>query len=620
LISLLPECRRLRRLSAEGMNIAPKNLQIIGSLPELEELTLARGFVISESADRPPVLAALKGLRSLKKLDLSGTSLRRQGTAADWHIDEELHHLADLPNLRTLILVDFEQVTGRAIREVAALPQVETLAIDMIVGAAKKSVTEKDVAQLQSMSNLRTLYVPYSRPYQNVLELCRELLPDASVRRGTYDSTRVDTCRLVLLILFVTVLTVIYQLVCSLLCSVAATTPKFQRVHVCASGIIIGVSTLICVVLLLCNRSDFLPTLSLCLGFVSAFALVFSMVKPADQQDARGRGTVVASVMLGGGVPLMLLSFGFLPHWFDAWLAGDFLLIAALLIVGSIVVLARVPASVRQVTSRAMESGAASVAGFMNLMQAQQQRLQQTRQESGGIKLVDLPADLDEKLRSLPVDHRQRQLALLRAGSGLNSRFLLVFAVLFVSFTACMAGGVSLISGSSWDGPRLVRAVAPMCMMGLIPGLIIVGGWRNRMNVLGLELLRPVTRSGMRRMLFQSIALDLAPFFVFVCFLASGLAFASGYGATALAIAALFASIGPLLYGVGLWIILIRRTWLAILIGVVLVLAWQISTALLIQERPVVASTLVVPTSVALLIGFAATVLAWNYWPRREMV
>ena len=191
LISLLPECTRLRRLSAEGMNIAPENLQVIGSLHQLEELTLARSDVTSENADRPPVLAELKGLRSLQKLDLSGTYLQRRGTTvnawrASWHMDEELHHLAGLPNLRTLILVHFEQVTGQAIQEVAALPQVETLVIDMIVGPAEKAVTKEEVAKLQLMPNLRTLYVAHSRPYQNVLGLCRELLPDVSVRHGTY--------------------------------------------------------------------------------------------------------------------------------------------------------------------------------------------------------------------------------------------------------------------------------------------------------------------------------------------------------------------------------------------------------------------------------------------------
>ena len=631
LISLLPECTRLRRLSVEGMIIAPENLQIIGSIHQLEELAMARSFVSPESADRPPVLAALTGLRRLKKLDLSGTYLQRRGTTANpstwrssWHMDEELQHLAGLPELRTLILVDFEQVTGQAIRAVSTLPQVETLAIDMIVGAAEKSVTEENVAQLQSMPNLRTLYVPHSRPYQNVLGLCRELLPDASVRRGTYDSTRIDTCRLVVLILLVTVLAVVYQLVCSLLCSVAATTPQFHRFHLCAAGIISGVSILICLVLLLYHRSDFLSAVSLCLVFVSAFALVFSAVKPAGSHDAQSWRTVAASVMLGGGPGLMMMSFGFLPHWFDAWLAGDFLLFATLLIVGSLVVLARVPSSVRKLTSQAMESGMASVAGFSDLIQAQQQRvqrLQQKRQESGGIKIVDLPADLDAKLRSLPVARNQRQLALLRAGSGLNPRFLLVFGVITVFLGACMAQSGSLISGTPWDGRAFLKiAAAPLCMVGLIPGVLVVGGWRNRMSVMSLELLRPVSRKALRRMLFQSVALDLAPVFVLVFCLATGLAFASGYGATTLAIAALFASIGPLLYGVGLWIILIHRTWVTILIGIVLLLVWQLSTVLMLQERPLDSNMLLIPTAVGLIIGLSATGLAWRYWPRREMV
>lgn len=427
-----------------------------------------------------------------------------------------------------------------------------------------------------------------------------------------------------MLILLVTVIAVVYQLVCSLLCSVAPTTPQFQRFHLCAAGIFSGVSLLICVVLLLYHRSDILSAVSLCLGFVSAFALVFSAVKPAGSHDSQNWRTVSASVMLGGGPGLMLLSFGFLPHWFDAWLSGDFFLVAALLTVGSIAVLARVPGAVRKVSRRAVESGMASVAGFSDLIQAQQQRVQrlhQKRQESGGRMIVDLPASLDEKLRSLPVARGQRQLALLRAASGFNSRFMLKFAVTLFVLTACMAFGASVISGQPWDSRKMLRvAVAPVCMMGLVPGLIVVAGWRIRMTVFfGLELLRPVSRSAMRRLLFQSIALDLAPFCVLVCLLATGLAVLSGYGATALAITAMFASIGPLFYGVGLWFVLIRRTWLAILIGVVLPFAWQINTALLIQGRQVVASTLVLPTLLALLIGFAATGLAWRYWSRREM-
>ena len=630
LISLLPECTRLRRLWAEGMNLTPENLQVIGSLHQLEELTLARGVVTSRGANRPPVLAALNQLRNLRKLDLSGTRLQRRARTDDglvwsstWHMDEELEHLSALPSLRTLTLSHFEQVTGRALQEVSALPQVETLVVDMVVGASDKSVTAAEVAHLQSMPNLRTLYVPYSRPYQDVLGLCRELLPGVSVRRGTYDATRVDACFAVFFILFVTVIAVVYQLMCSLLCSVAPTTPQFQRFHLRAAGIISAVSILICLLLLLYNGAEALPAVSLCVVFVSLFALVPAGVKPAAARDRPSWPAVTGCILLAGSPVLIMVSFGYFPHWYDAWLAGDWSVMAGLLLIASVVVLTRVPRALRKTASNAMEIGISAVAGLADLAPAQQQRAQllyQQRQESGRTRIMDPSAFLDERLRSLPGNRGQRQLALLRAGSGLNSRFMLVFGFLMIVFTACIAVGASLLNGSLWDSRRIAQVVvAPICMIGLMPGLIVVAGWRMRMNMLGLELLRPISRSRLRRMLFQSIALDLAPFFAHVCLLATGLAVLSGFGAAALANAVMFASLGPLLYGVGLWVVLIRRTWLAILIGFVLLFARQISTALLMQEIQLVSSMLLWPTMTALVIGLIAAVLAWNYWPRREM-
>lgn len=640
LASVLPDCPKLRRIVADHAMLRAEDLKAIGRITQLQELSLAH-CDFGTRPKRPPVLALLKGLENLKVLDLTGFKLHSytdeerekmkipDGDYPKWSLHEEVHHLAELPGLRTLCLFHSSSVDSRMIQALAALPQVETLALDMLIVPYKElgHVSAGDIEHLRAMPNLQTLYVPTTRPFQDPVTTCRATLPGVAVRRGSYDERRVGKAQLMLIGLMALLFGAVQQSVCTSLCSLAPVAPRFRNSHLKATGIVFGVAILTSTLILVAHRAAFVPAIAMCLGFVATCTFIFEGQTPSKNDERTHWHEYVCAVLMGPSIFIVFLSGMVIPEWYDSWLAGDYLVTAWLVIIASVLVFRRIPSAVSNAVNRAHESGvgsAASMTDFLHLQRDRVRRRQQHALEHGRSPLLNMSGKLEETLNDLPVDRQSRMRTLLRAGSELGPFVLLRFSLLMLLFVigiVILPDAVKFLQGQSWpqelDASRLLMAMTFMLVIGPVG---IVTAWRNRMSQrLGTELLRPVTRTCLRRLLFQSVALDMLPLFTLVAIANGVLALIMSTPETGLIIVAVIISAAVLEYGIGMWVIMIRRTWVAILLAIALFGLWQTTMVTLLMNNWEPSLPALIPIGSALIVGVVATGLAWRHWLRREM-
>lgn len=631
LVSLLRDCPDLKKLTLDRATARPEDLEAIAAITQLQQLSLVETVVVSRK-EGPPFLAPLRSLRSLRQLDLTGFRgvtipeedrelsqlIDGEHRFQQWSLSEELNHLAALPALRTLSLFNARHIDGAVLRGLTKLPQVETLAIETFINPAVESVSPDDIRQLRSMPRLKTLYVPMK---WNAPETFRALLPDVSIRRGRYDSERTSMPVVSLSILVLVLLVVAGELTFCALNSLTPVAPDCLSHHLRAAGIVTASAVLAATLFLSFGHVNVLSALALNSGFVSLAAFAAELAIPRlDDRQARPADFFLPL----SGLAIFVVTFGgmLVPQWLDAWLAGDYPILACVILVTSLLAFRRVPSIVRRGAHHVAENGLGAVAGWQDFMQFQTARVQRRRQFLAGQINEKVPEHsnrfdpsdrLENVLKVLPADRFQRKLALLRAGNELGTVLTkgLLMGILFWVVVFSVAAVVLGTSG---------RMLGSMSILVIMIPFVLINDWRNRMtDRFELELLRPVTRTCMRRLFFQGFARDLLPAFLVMAAATASAACVIESLDAAIIVASLIISSGALSYGIGLWLILIRRNWLVAVIGIVCFFLWW-PTIMFVLDLPLRLSwPFLIPPVVACVICAVTGLTAWRHWPKREM-
>lgn len=183
-LRFLQEFPNLEGLKVEYLVLTESDLQVIGRLNGLEQLSLS-GVQIAEGSGgrhflRGGELRHLNGLTNLETLDLSQSDF-----------SGGLQHLAGLPKLRTLILSSFEHVNDASLAQLKELPHLQTLVLAGVYGTnPRRTVTDAGLESLQELPSLRTLYVEYHGQWTLPVEKLQALLRGVDVRRGFLEETR----------------------------------------------------------------------------------------------------------------------------------------------------------------------------------------------------------------------------------------------------------------------------------------------------------------------------------------------------------------------------------------------------------------------------------------------
>jgi hypothetical protein len=153
------ELKGLRRLGFILATITDNNLEFIGGLLNLEELSLVQCPLITS--------AGLLHMVSLMKLE----ELRLSSTKID---DEGLVYLKDLPALQRLFL----RLTSVSD---AGLPILETFQNLRELELSGTNVTDKGLAGLAKLRSLKKLYLEWSRISYEGLKILHRLLPECVI-------------------------------------------------------------------------------------------------------------------------------------------------------------------------------------------------------------------------------------------------------------------------------------------------------------------------------------------------------------------------------------------------------------------------------------------------------
>jgi hypothetical protein len=547
-MSTLTHLPHLKSLRADLRMFDRLGWERLGQLRELEFLSLRKAGCADSSAldhastDVPTMLSHLPNLRELDlhrafspRISLPPLpKLEKLGIGPLVNLDQKLRKVAeDSPNLQTLILGAYWEHTS-------------------LNGLAEA---------LQRMPRLRTVYLMDLSPDSAVRATLSERLPGVAFPRTGYSPARVyGALYLVIACSFPCMIVWLQTLVCFSV-AYSHTLPRFRWAHI---SIPLGVTAILV-------PASWLLARFLGVAALPAFVLVYCgslfTTMPQPNLDSTFLGTVatraVATWRLGLGAALMGLTFAN-PVLLDAFYTGEYPSLGLfILVVETLATVWGIRRLFRQAPVLA-ELGQTVIPGLIQLDHFNLQMNPEAARKKKAFLFSSQGAD--DRLEAL-LDSRQPSIgSLMRAGTpriawGPRLIVLLMMGgVLYLTFRR--------IGGVAWQARAQQLAPMVTAQAGLVFVMWSFAQWIGRRPMLGMELLRPLSRDRYFRGLWQATAIDLGQIILMILIGALAGLIAHGFGLVTWILAAL--ALGGLLLTLQaflLWAMTARRLWVPLTVG-----------------------------------------------------
>lgn len=639
----LKECKHLKSLQIkfEG-RLSEDEVQAISELQQLTRLSL-HGVKVTT-----PIWKYLSRLSQLKHLDLSGCV-----------IDGEAPQLESMTSLQTLILGTPEhggiQSRGSSIfGELHRFPNLKTI----VLGDYHNSLVQdrewggyltvpnpllKSIDALRAVTSLRTLYVnEHSMGFPGFDDLQAQL-PGVTVRPAFVDVGRMSWLLMVVFLNAAVLGLIALQLRSHLAHPGAHLIPSYTWPHL-VPPLFLWIGSVVNILPLLASGVPIIPAIGVhaaCWASMTGIVIVSTILQwiaRLPRWIATPLGAVAGAV-LGGWLPLLLLAVFRFPSSVDWYLRGNEPWVEfALIVLGAVLPLIVIYRS-RRLYSVYLENGCDSPVLGLDLasMRSLQQRAYR-RNDMSPYPLLSqgwLGANLKSVIAQSSGGGWRERCRLWIAGNALSGRVV----PLLMLFGALMFVPAQIVQSGFPDYQSDLR---PLLLISvLIPdfGMIFfLKQWWIRRSLFGMELLRPNSRQEYIRQIMGAIAWDLVPqgcvylsLFAMLAALADSTRMSVGWVVAMLLVAV---ARWLLVYGLIVWLLVIRRDWLVFVTAVFAVYAMLIVNVgmLMLQasilgvqdlppDLPEFGAGFVAAIAVAIgLIGVTVAAAAYHRWQSVELV
>ena len=615
-VQAISELQQLTRLSLHGVRVTSLVWQHVARLSRLKYLDLS-GCIIDGDA---PQLESMAFLQTLILGTPEHGGIQSRGTS----FFEEIHRF---PNLQTIVLGDYHNPFVRVPEREALLPVASPLLVS--------------IEALRAVTSLRTLYVnDQSFGFPGFEEL-KATLPNVAVRPAFVDVRRMSRL-LVIVFLNAAVLGLIaVQSRIHFAHPGAHLIPAYTCPHL-APPLFLWIGSIVNIFPLLASGVPIIPSIGVhaaCWVSMTGCVVVGSLLQWIARLP-RWISTPVSAVtgaVLGGGFPLMILAVFIFPSSFDWYLRGNEPWVAfALIVFGGVLPLIAILRS-RRLYSVYLENGCDSpVLGldFASIRTMQQRAYQRNDMLRRSWPQWMLGAKLETVIaKSIDGGWRER-CQLWIAGNAFSGRVV----PLRMGLGVLMFVPAQIVQFGFADYQSDLLPLMLICV--LIPdfGMIFfLKQWWVRRSLSGMELLRPNSRQQYVRQIMSAIAWDLGPqgcvylsLFAMLTTLADSTRMSVGWGIAMLLVAL---SRWVLVYGIILWLLLIRRDWLVFVTAVFAVYGLLfVNVGMLMLQASVLGVQNLPPdlpeswpglvagiATVTGLIGAVVVVAAYRRWQKIEM-
>ncbi len=637
----LKDCKHLKSLQIkhEG-KLSADEVQAISELQQLTRLSLHRVRLTSH------VWRHLSRLSQLKYLDLSGcvidgeapqlesmTSLQTLilGTAEHGGIQSrgtsifgELHRF---PNLKTIVLGDYNNSLVQDPKREGFLPIANPLA---------------SIDALRAVTSLRTLYVnEHSLGFPGFEDL-QAKLTGVTVRPAFVDVRRMSWILNIVFLNAAVLGLIALQLRSHFAHPGAHLIPAYTWPHL-VPPFFLWIGSIVNILPILASGVPIIPAIGVhaaCWASMTGIVVVSALLQLIARLP-RWISTplsAVAGAVLGGWIPLMILAVFRFPSSVDWYLRGNEPRVEfALIVLGAVLPLIVIYRS-RRLYSVYLENGCDSPVLGLDLasMKSLQQRANRRNDMSPQARWPQwmLGPNLETVIAKSSGGGWRERCRLWIAGNAFSGRVV----PLLMGFSALIFVPAQVVQSGFTDYQSDLRPL--MLISVLIPdfGMIFfLKQWWIRRSLFGMELLRPNSRQEYIRQMMGAIAWDLVPqgcvylsLFAMLVSLADSTRMSVGWVIAMLLVAV---SRWVLVYGIILWLLLIRRDWMVFLtailavyailfvnVGMLMLQASILGVQNLPSDLPEFGAGLVAVIAVAIgLIGATVAAAAYRRWQTVEL-
>lgn len=556
-VQAITELQQLTRLSLHGVRVTPHTWQYLSRLSQLKHLDLS-GCVIDGEA---PQLESMSSLQTL----ILGTPEHGGIRPRESPIFGELHRF---PNLKTIVLGDYHNWLVQDPEQVGLQPIANPLL--------------ESIDALRAVTSLRTLYVnEHSLGFPGFEDL-QAKLTGVTVRPAFVDVRRMSWILNIVFLNAAVLGLIALQLRSQFAHPGAHLIPAYTLPHL-IPPLVLWIGSIVNIFPLLTSGVSIIPAIGVhaaCWASMTGIVVISTILQwiaRLPRWIATPVGAV-AGAALGGWLPLMMLAVFRFPSSVDWYLRGNEPWVEfALIVLGAVLPLIVIYRS-RRLYSVYLENGCDSPVLGLDLasMRSLHQRAYQRNDMSPQARWPQwmLGPNLKSVIAKSSGGGWRERCRLWIAGNAFSGRVV----PLLMGFGALMFFPAHIVQSGFMDYQSDLRPL--MLISVLIPdfGMIFfLKQWWIRRSLFGMELLRPNSRKEFIRQMTGAMAWDLVPqgcvylsLFAMLVTLADSTRMSVGWVIAMLLVAV---SRWVLIYGIILWLLLIRRDWLVFLTAVFAVYA-----------------------------------------------
>lgn len=552
-VQAISELQQLTRLSLHGVKVTTPVWQHLSRLSQLKYLDLS-GCVIDGEA---PQLESMTSLQTLILGTPEHGGIQLRGTS----IFGELHRL---PNLQTIVLGDYHNSLVQDPKRGGFLPIANPL---------------ESIDALRAVTSLRTLYVnEHSLGFPGFEDL-QAKLTGVTVRPAFVDVGRMSWFLMIVFLNAAILGLIAVQLRSHFAHPGAHLIPAYTFPHL-IPPLVLWIGSIVNILPLLASGVPIIPAIGVhaaCWASMTGIVVVSALLQwiaRLPRWIATPVGAVAGAV-LGGWLPLILLAVFRFPSSVDWYLRGNEPWVEFVLIVlGAVLPLIVIYRS-RRLYSAYLENGCDSPVLGLDLasIRSLQQRAYR-RNDMPPQSRWPLGANLESVIAKSRNGGWRERCRLWIAGNAFSGKVV----PLLMGFGALMFAPAHVLQLGFADYQSDLRPLVLISV--LIPdfGMIFfLKQWWIRRSLFGMELLRPNSRKEFIRQIMGAIAWDLGPqgcvylsLFAMLAALADSTRMSVGWVVAMLLVAI---SRWLLVYGLIVWLLLIRRDWLVFVTAVFAVYA-----------------------------------------------